>query len=106
LKQNCTVYASGLSELNISLMIRTIRWAWNLHRGDFSRWGRKRMWNRAQRRACVLLLSNDTNPAGNQPGNSTDRAAPVFLSQNSKSPPAKKHGLPVLGSTFWGMVSF
>jgi len=58
------------------------------------------MWNRAQRRACVLLLSNDTNPAGNQPGNSTDRAAPVFLSQTSKSPSAQKHCLPVLGSTF------
>jgi len=58
------------------------------------------MWNRTQRQASVLLLSNDTNPAGNQPGNSTDRAAPVFLSQNSKSPSAKKHGVPVLGSTF------
>jgi hypothetical protein len=58
------------------------------------------MWNRAQRRACVLLLSNDTNPAGDQPGNSTDRATPVFLSQNSKSPLAEKRGLPVPGSTF------
>jgi hypothetical protein len=55
---------------------------------------------RSAEAACVLLLSNDTNPEGNRPGNSTDRAAPVFLSQNSKSTSTKKHGLPLLGSTF------